>query len=112
MFNSAYCLSLSAMLFVLMSLTYYKQKKLILYISGFFYIIFTVSATLIIWSPLSGTAAIFILLLTIVLPGMALSVFLIDYLFAVFCLEMRYLTLLWWLLTPMAIPLNFLGLML
>lgn len=98
--------------FLTMAGSYTKQSKMLLYVSGILYIFSAVAATVIIWPGISPVAAALIIGITIVIPATGLLIFLIDFVFAPFCLEMRYLVIAWWLLTPLALPMNAMGIFL
>lgn len=95
-----------------MAIAYARQKKLVLFPSGACYAFSSAFATYIIWAPISLPAGIAILIFTLVLPALGLFFFLIDYLWTPFCLELRYLVIVWWALAPLSIPLNLSGMVL
>ncbi len=109
MWNPINIVAASAIFCTLTAMAYARQKKSIMFPAGAFYLLSAASATFVSWPQVSPAAATGIFIVTLVLPTLCLGVFLIDYLFAPFCLEMRYLVLIWWALAPLAIPLNILG---
>ena len=105
----SYIFLLSICLCMLMCVSYARQKKLLLFTTGFGYALTAPTAAWLIWEPLSPYLAIAIITLCIIIPAIALFLFLIDYLAACFRLELRYLVILWWLLAPLTVPLNIIG---
>jgi hypothetical protein len=63
-----------------------------------------------VWSPL--WLAFILWGATLGLNLCILLLYFIDLIWAPFCLELRYLTLLCWILSPLAVVLNFAGLLL
>ncbi len=101
----------SVLFFAFMGLSYAYRRPWVLFPAALVYVFFTVLTTYLIWFPLSPAAAAGIVLVTLAVPILGLLVFLLDYLVAIFCLEMRYLVVLWWLAAPLAVVINTFGLL-
>lgn len=69
-------------------------------------------ATMAVWWTLSPTLAVLLLSVTLGLPFLALLLYAVDLTLAPFCLEMTYLAMLCWILWPVLVMVNFVGLLL
>ncbi len=112
MWQPGHAFGASLVLCAVMGFAYARQKKWLLFPAGVLYAFSAASATFLIWSPSGQVTAVAFVTLTLAAPALGLCLFLVDYLWAPFCLEMRYMVILWWLLAPLAIPLNMLGMIL
>lgn len=105
--------NLLSLLFLGMAAFAYTRKATItLTVSS---VLFVPTAT---WAALSCFYAsnpvftIVLLVLTLLLPLVAVALYLVDVLFAPFCLEMTYLTILCWILCPVLVIANVSGMVL
>jgi hypothetical protein len=101
--------TLCFLLFALAAASYVRQRFVGLWLAGLLFFPLTGLATVWTWWPVSPLAAILILVGTLGVPLVCLALFAIDVMWAPFCLEMAYLTILCWVLCPQAVLLNYLG---
>ena len=99
--------ALSLALLAVAGVAFFRQRRGVLVIAAVLFFPLTAAATVGLWWPLSPPAAALILALTLGVPLIALALFAVDVAWAPFCFEMTYLTILCWLLCPLAVVLNY-----
>jgi len=93
------------------AVAYARRRFAVLWAVGVLFFPVAASATVVtFWQPLP-LFAVFLLTLTLGVSLAALALYGIDVVFAPFCFEMTYLTVLCWLLCPLLVFINFLGLL-
>ena len=102
--------TLSFVLLALAATSYVRRRSAILWGAALLFFPVTAAASVLTWWPLSPALAAAIVVLTLGVSLGALALFGIDVAWAPFCVEMTYLTVLCWILCPLAVLLNHLGL--
>jgi len=102
--------TLSLALLALAATSYVRRRFAILWGAALLFFPVTAAAAVLTWWPLSPALAAVIVALTLGISLCALALFGIDVAWAPFCLEMTYLTVLCWILCPLAVLLDYLGL--
>lgn len=103
---------LSFGLLALAGVSFARRRFVALWGAGILFFPVTGAATALTWWPVSPTLTIVLLTLTLGVPLVTLVLFGIDVVWAPFCVEMTYLTFLSWVLCPLAVLLNYVGLVL
>ena len=101
----------SLALLALAAVSYARRRRAVLAAAAALFFPITAGAVLLCWSPISGAAAVLIILLTLAPSLIALGLFLLDFTLAPFCVEMTYACLVCWVLCPLAVGLNWLALL-
>jgi maltodextrin utilization protein YvdJ len=100
----------SLVLLALAAVSYAGRRFHMLAGAAVLFFLVTGAATMMTWWSVSPALTVIILAVTLGLSLAALSLFAIDVVWAPFCAEMTYLMVLCWVLCPLAVVLNFLGL--
>ena len=87
-----------------------RQRRAVMVACGGLFVPVAVVATVAVWWPLSPAVAVALLALGMGLPLVGLALFAADWLLAAFALEMTYATVLAWLIWPLLVGANFVGL--
>ena len=103
---------MSFALLALAGVSYARRRFMTLWGAAALFFPVTGAAAVTTWWTLSPTLTIIILLFTLGTSLVALAMFAVDVIWAPFCLEMTYLALLCWILCPLAVLFNYLGLVL
>ncbi len=88
-----------------------RRRTLVLIACGAFFMASAALATLAVYWPTSPEAAVMLLAAGEGLPLAALVLYLVDRAFAPFCVEMTYALLICWVLWPLLVLANFVGLL-
>ncbi|MHC4591976.1 MAG: hypothetical protein ACYS8L_04680 [Planctomycetota bacterium] len=89
-----------------------RHRRMVLMVCGGLFVPTAGLTTMAVWWTLSPTLAVLLLSVTLGLPLLALILYAVDLTLAPFCLEMTYLAMLCWILWPVLVMVNFLGLLL
>jgi len=103
---------LSLALFGASAVAFARQRRAVLVVCGGLFVAVSSAASLAIYWPVSPAAAVAVLLLGQGVPLVGLGLYAADRLFAPFCVEMTYAALLCWLIWPLMVLVNFVGLLL
>ena len=103
--------TLSLALLLIAALAYTRHWPAVLWSLAALFFPVTGIATVLIWWPVSPTLTLAVLLVTLGVPLIALALFTIDVVWAPFCLEMTYPTFVCWILCPLAVLANWMGLL-
>jgi hypothetical protein len=101
--------ALSLVLLVMAVVAYPRRMRLELAAAACLFFPVTAGAVLASWWPVSHPAAAVILIVPLGASLAIMLLFLIDVIWAPFCLEMTYLTFLCWILCPVTVALNLAG---
>lgn len=101
---------MSAAFLILASVAYVRQKRKVLSVIAVLFFVTCTASIMSNWWPISPILTIVILAFTLGLSAVALILFIVDLLWAPFALEMTYLTFLCWILCPLAVLIDFIGL--
>jgi len=101
--------ALSFGLLALAAVAYSHWRRTTLAVAAALFFPVTAAATLLTWWPVSAAAALCVLCLGVGVPLVCLGLFLVDLIWAPFCMEMTYLTLWCWVLCPLCVALNYVG---
>lgn len=101
--------ALSFALLALAAVSYPRWRRRTLAVAGVLFFPATAVAVVLTWWPVSPLLAIVILAVTLGIPLGCLALFGIDVIWAPFCMEMTYVTVWCWILCPLAVMLNYVG---
>ena len=101
---------LSFALLALAATSYARRRFVTLWGAAILFFPVTGAAAVTTWWAVSPALAVVIVALTLGVSLSALALFGIDVAWAPFCVEMTYLTFLCWILCPLVVLLNYLGL--
>ncbi len=102
---------LSLALLGTMAVAYSRQRGFVLGFCGLLFYPVATLATLAVYWTLSPLLALLVLAFALGLPLLGLLLFGVDRLFAPFCLEMTYATVVCWILWPILVLAGFVGLL-
>lgn len=103
--------ALSLALFGAAALAFTRQRTLVLAVCGGLFVPVAGLVSIALYWPLSPVFALLLLCVTLGLPLLALLLYAVDVAFAAFCVEMTYPAIICWLLWPLLVLVNFLGLL-
>lgn len=103
---------LSPLFLLACGLAYFYQRRITLAISAAAFCYTSSAGMFAVWTSFGNWLAFTLWGATLGLSLCILLLYFIDLIWAPFCLELRYLTLLCWMLGPLAVVLNFAGLLL
>ena len=89
-----------------------RRRTAVLLICGGFFVPVAALASVAVYWPLSPVFTVLLLAFALGLPLLALTLYAVDLVFAPFCVEMTYPAMVCWLLWPLLVLINFLGLLL
>ncbi len=101
--------ALSFVLLVLAGVSYVRHRGAVLTAAAALFFPVTAASTVLTWWGFSPALGLAILLLTLGISLVCLALFGIDVVWAPFCLEMTYLTVLCWVLCSAVVLLNYIG---
>ncbi|MGD2174280.1 MAG: hypothetical protein PVJ27_02665 [Candidatus Brocadiaceae bacterium] len=101
---------LSLALFGAAAVAYSRQRTLALCACGALFVPVAAGATVLVYWPISPALAALLLAGTLGVSLVGLLLYALDRLWAPFCLEMTYATMVCWLLWPLLVVVNFAGL--
>ena len=102
---------LSFALLALGAVAYARRRSAVLWAAGVLFFPVAACATVATFWQAMPLFTVFLLALTLGVSLSALMLYAIDVVFAPFCFEMTYLTVLCWLLCPLLVLIDFLGLL-
>jgi len=102
---------LSFALLGLAAVAYARRRTVVLGVAGVLFAPVTCAATLAVFWPFNPFVAVVLLALTLLPSACAAALYLIDVVFAPFGVEMTYVTFLCWILCPLLVLANFVGML-
>lgn len=102
---------LSLALFGATAVAFTRQRRIVMVTCGALFAAVTGAASVLVWLSVSPHVAILLLAIGMALPLAGLALYAIDRVWACFSAEMTYASLLCWVLWPLLILINFLGLL-
>jgi len=88
-----------------------RQRTLVLFVCGGLFVPVAGTAALAVYWPVSPALAVGLLCVTLGLPLLALLLYAVDVVFAPFCVEMTYPGMVCWVLWPVLVAAEFVGLL-
>jgi hypothetical protein len=101
---------LSLALCCLAAVAFYRRRRGVLILAALLFFPVTAAATVSVWWAISHVLAMCIIAATLALPIVLIALFLVDLIWAPFCFEMTYATIPCWILCPLGVLLNYVGL--
>ena len=101
--------ALSFALLALAAVSYARWRRVTLAVAAALFFPVTAVAVVTTWWAMSPALAAAILAVTVGVPLVCLALYGIDVLWAPFCMEMTYVTVWCWILCPVAVALNYVG---
>ena len=93
------------------AMAFTRQRRLVLAVCGTLFVPAAVLGAVAVYWSLSPALTIVLLAVTMALPLLALGAYAVDVLFAPFCVEMTYPAMICWVLWPLLMAANFVGLL-
>ena len=103
---------LAAALLVATAVAFTRQRRMVMTVCGALFVAVATAATLALYGPASPTFTAALLAATMGLPLLTLALYAVDLLLSPFCAQMSYPAMLCWVLWPVLVAADLVGLVL